>query len=96
MAAKQALSAYLSWDQISGKHNAVSERTKDTKTRNGARRSKRCGQIKCALLSSVKLTQVQSPLALDLALAGGECDGKGKRLRERKKQQKSSAICGFN
>lgn len=30
MAAKQALNAYLSWAQISGKHNAVSERTKDT------------------------------------------------------------------
>lgn len=30
MAAKQAFNAYLSWGQISGKHNAVSERTKDT------------------------------------------------------------------
>lgn len=45
MAAKQALNAYLSWSQISGKHNAVSERTKNTQ-QGGANE---CGQIKCAL-----------------------------------------------
>lgn len=40
----------------------------------------------------VKLTQVQSTLALDLALAGGECDGKRiwKGQKDKGEKKKSS------